>query len=115
MPDRVLLKDFDPSYKTAVAMIAKIVRRADLEGAKPTVWTKAQKEDLSIIVDTLTYLSRAEGDGSTRARRLKDDLEARPALATISAIARGEGRPVQWPIAHEYAVNIPASSPRPTL
>jgi hypothetical protein len=29
MPDRVLLKDFDSSYKTAVAMVAKIGRRAD--------------------------------------------------------------------------------------
>ena len=68
MPDRVLLKDFDPSYKT-VAMVAKIVRRADLEGAKPTVWTKAQIEDLGIIVDTLTYLSRA----GEMAARVRDD------------------------------------------
>ena len=68
MPDRVLLKDFDPSYKTAVAMVAKIVRRADLEGAKPTVWTKAQIEDLGIIVDTLTYLSRAVGEMAARVR-----------------------------------------------
>ena len=49
-------------------MVAKIVRRADLEGAKPTIWTKAQIEDLGIIVDTLTYLSRAVGEMAARVR-----------------------------------------------
>jgi hypothetical protein len=68
MPDRVLLKDFDSSRKTAVAMIAKIVRRAEMESAKPTVWTKAQMEDLGTIVETLTYLSRAVGEMAARVR-----------------------------------------------
>jgi hypothetical protein len=64
----VLLKDFDPPYKSSAEMVTKAVRRIDLERARPTVWTAKQLEDLESIINAIAYLHRAVGEMAARVR-----------------------------------------------
>lgn len=68
MPSKVLLKNFDVTFKQAQAGLAKIGRRSLMEDAKPRVWTRDQVDDLDNIIDTLTLLANSVAEVAARVR-----------------------------------------------
>ena len=66
----VMLKHFDTAFMAADALLGRFEHRLKIESTNPSVWTKAQVEDLTLLKNSLSKLWDAV---SEIANQVRDD------------------------------------------